>query len=95
MPWITAQFMPRSPGDRPAVIPDRARNFAFLGQFCELPDDTVFTVEYSVRSAQTAVYALCDVARPVPPMYRGFEDPRVALQSLVTLLGDGGGASQT
>jgi hypothetical protein len=23
-----------------------------MGQFCEVPDDVVFTVEYSVRSAQ-------------------------------------------
>jgi len=32
-------------------------NLAFLGQFAELPDDVVFTVEYSVRSAQIAVYS--------------------------------------
>ncbi|GAN93836.1 myosin-cross-reactive antigen [Gluconobacter thailandicus F149-1 = NBRC 100600] len=31
MPFITAQFMPRSPGDRPKVVPDGSVNLAFLG----------------------------------------------------------------
>jgi oleate hydratase len=80
MPHITTQFMPRQAGDRPAVIPQGARNFAFLGQFVEMPDDTVFTVEYSVRSAQEAVYGLCDSDREPTPMYRGFDDPAVLLR---------------
>ena len=42
--------MPRKPGDRPEVIPDGAVNFAFLGQFAEVPHDCVFTVEYSVAA---------------------------------------------
>ena len=50
------------------VIPAGARSFAFLGQFCELADDTIFTVEYSVRTAQTAVYHLLDRARAVTPI---------------------------
>jgi oleate hydratase len=58
MPFITSQFLPRSEGDRPQVIPEKSKNLAFIGQFCELPDDVVFTVEYSIRSAQTAVYSL-------------------------------------
>ncbi|MBE5985771.1 MAG: oleate hydratase, partial [Paenibacillaceae bacterium] len=48
MPYITAQFMPRVAGDRPAVIPQGSKNFGFLGQFAEVPGDCVFTVEYSV-----------------------------------------------
>ncbi|MFZ4701238.1 MAG: oleate hydratase, partial [Candidatus Methylumidiphilus sp.] len=48
MPFITSQFMPRVKGDRPDVVPVGAKNFAFIGQFCEIPDDVVFTVEYSV-----------------------------------------------
>ena len=55
MPFITSQFMPRVKGDRPLVTPTGTTNIAFIGQYCELPDDVVFTVEYSVRSAQTAV----------------------------------------
>ena len=89
MPHITAQFMPRYPGDRPAVLPVPRSNFAFLGQFCEMPDDTVFTVEYSVRSAQTAVYGLYGVGRDVTPLYRGFEDPSVKARALLTLSTNG------
>jgi oleate hydratase len=50
MPFITSQFLRRGKGDRPQVIPERSKNLAFIGQFCELPDDVVFTVEY--RSAR-------------------------------------------
>ena len=63
MPFITSQFMPRVKGDRPDVVPVGAKNFAFIGQFCEIPDDVVFTVEYSVRSALMAVYKLFDIKR--------------------------------
>ena len=58
MPYITSQFLCRSKGDRPEVVPPGSMNLAFIGQFCELPEDVVFTVEYSIRSAQTAVYSL-------------------------------------
>lgn len=82
MPFITSQFMPRAGGDRPAVVPEGARNFAFLGQFCELPEDTVFTVEYSVRTAQVAVYTLLNLDRNVTPLYRGYLSPGVVLRAL-------------
>ena len=58
MPYITSQFMPRVKGDRPQVVPAGSTNLAFLGQFAEVKDDCVFTVEYSVRSAIMAVYTL-------------------------------------
>jgi len=82
MPYITSQFMPRTRGDRPAVVPRGARNFAFLGQYCEAPDDTVFTVEYSVRTAQMAVYELLGLSRKITPMYRGYLHPQVVLRAL-------------
>lgn len=85
MPFITSQFMPRRPADRPAVVPKGARNFAFLGQFCEVPDDTVFTVEYSVRTAQMAVYTLLYLNREVTPVYRGYLRPGVVLRALRAL----------
>lgn len=85
MPYIDSEFMPRVPGDRPAVIPAGARNFAFLGQFVEVPNDCVFTVEYSVRTAQTAVFGLCDVERAVTPVYRGDHDLGVLLDALLAL----------
>ncbi|MGO9741212.1 MAG: oleate hydratase [Roseiarcus sp.] len=41
------------------MIPKGSRNLAFIGQFCELPEDVVFpSVEYSIRSAQCAAYEL-------------------------------------
>jgi oleate hydratase len=49
MPFVDSLFMPRELGDRPEVIPNGSTNFAFLGQFAEVPNDCVFTVEYSVR----------------------------------------------
>jgi oleate hydratase len=63
MPFITSQFLPRERGDRPDVLPKGSMNLAFTGQFCELPHDVVFTDEYSIRSAQTAVYRLLGIDR--------------------------------
>lgn len=85
MPYIDSQFMPRVKGDRPLVIPEGAKNFAFLGQFVEVPHDCVFTVEYSVRTAQTAVFGLLDVEREVSPIYRGDHDIQVLLNALQAL----------
>ena len=85
MPFITSQFLPRSRGDRPQVVPERSKNLAYIGQFCELPDDVVFTVEYSIRSAQTAVYSLLGLHRIPPRVYKGQYDPRVLLKAFLTL----------
>ena len=81
MPFITSQFMPRVAGDRPLVRPVGTTNLAFIGQYCEIPDDVVFTVEYSVRSAQTAVYSLLGIEKPVSPIYKGEHDIRVLFGS--------------
>ena len=86
MPFITSQFMPRVKGDRPLVTPTGTSNFAFIGQFCEIPDDVVFTVEYSVRSAQTAVFSLLNLDKQVSPLYKAQYDPAVLFSSLKTLL---------
>ncbi len=85
MPFITSQFLRREAGDRPQVVPDGATNFAFMGQFCELPDDVVFTVEYSVRSAQQAVHTLFGTKRAPKPVYKGAYDPRVLYKAFVAL----------
>ena len=86
MPYITSQFMPRVKGDRPQVKPTGTTNIAFIGQYCELPDDVVFTVEYSVRSAQTAVYALLQLDKEVSPLYKGQHDIGVLFNALRTLV---------
>ncbi|MBT8411644.1 MAG: oleate hydratase [Octadecabacter sp.] len=75
MPVITSQFLTRARGDRPEVRPEGALNYACMGQFVELPDDTVFTVEYSVRSAWEAVASLNPGGPPPPPVLRPEHDP--------------------
>ena len=86
MPYITAFFMPRRAGDRPDVIPDGSVNAAFLGQFAETPRDTIFTTEYSVRTAMEAVYGLCGVDRGVPEVWGSVYDVRELLDSTVKLM---------
>ena len=86
MPYITAFFMPRRAGDRPDVIPDGSVNAAFLGQFAETPRDTIFTTEYSVRTAMEAVYGLCGVDRGVPEVLGSVYDVRELLDSTVKLM---------
>ena len=85
MPYVTSYFMPRRLGDRPGVVPPGSTNFAFLGQFTEIPRDTVFTTEYSVRSAMEAVYTLCQVDRGVPEVFGSVYDIRVLLDAVVQL----------
>ena len=85
MPYITAFFMPRSAGDRPDVIPDGCVNAAFLGQFAETPRDTIFTTEYSVRTAMEAVYGLLGVDRGVPEVWGSVFDLRCLLDATVKL----------
>ncbi|SDQ04279.1 oleate hydratase [Streptococcus equinus] len=85
MPYITAFFMPREKGDRPDVVPDGAVNFAFLGQFAETERDTIFTTEYSIRTAMEAVYTLFNVDRAVPEVWASTYDIRDLLHATVAL----------
>lgn len=86
MPYVTSQFLPRIKGDRPEVVPDGSKNLAFLGQFTEIPEDCVFTVEYSVRSAIMAVYKLLDIKdKSVPEVYPSKDDVRVIIKASETM----------
>lgn len=85
MPYITSQFLARRRDDRPRVVPEGSVNLAFVGQFAEVPDDVVFTVEYSVRTAWTAVAQLLKLDRRPPEVYKGHHDPRVLVAALETL----------
>jgi len=87
MPFITSQFLPRQAGDRPQVIPEGYGNLAFTGQFCELPDDVVFTVEYSIRSAQTAVSRMLGLKHEPPAVYKGKYHPAVLYEAFKALHG--------
>lgn len=88
MPYITAFFMPREAGDRPDVIPTGSVNFAFLGQFAETKRDTIFTIEYSVRTAMESVYTLLDIDRGIPEVWGSTYDIRDLLHA-TSQLGDG------
>ncbi len=85
MPYITAFFMPREAGDRPDVVPDKAVNFAFLGQFAETERDTIFTTEYSMRTGMEAVYTLLNVDRGVPEVWGSTYDVRDLLKATIAL----------
>jgi len=84
MPYITSQFLPRKQNDRPRIIPKKSANFALIGQYCEIPRDMVFTVEYSVRSAQIAVYSLFKLKKKITPMYHGRLHPKVVWNAIRT-----------
>ncbi len=85
MPFITSYFMLREPGDRPLVIPNGSKNLAFIGNFAETERDTVFTTEYSVRTAMEAVYQLLDVERGVPEVFASAYDLRTLANSVYYL----------
>ncbi len=76
MPFITSYFMLREPGDRPLVVPENSVNLAFIGNFAETARDTVFTTEYSVRTAMEAVYQLLNVERGIPEVFASSYDLR-------------------
>lgn len=83
MPYITSMFMPRQLSDRPLPVPEGSKNFAFISQFVEIPDDVVFTVEYSVRAAQMAVYQLLGIDRQIPAVTRHDKNLRVQFEALI------------
>jgi oleate hydratase len=83
MPYITSMFMPRIRSDRPLPVPAGSKNFAFISQFVEIADDVVFTVEYSVRAAQMAVYELLGIDRKIPPITPSDKSLRVQFEALV------------
>ncbi|GGY15143.1 oleate hydratase [Streptomyces djakartensis] len=85
MPYVTSPFLARRRGDRPQVVPSGSVNLAFIGQFAEVPDDVTFTVEYSVRTAWTAVARLLGLGRQPPAVHKGHHDPHVLAAALDTM----------
>lgn len=86
MPYIDSQFLPRAIGDRPNVVPENSINLGFTGQFCEIPEDVVFTEEYSVRGARMAVYKLLDMNKDVCPVKPIRYDIRMLLGGAISYL---------
>ncbi|KAE8354936.1 oleate hydratase [Aspergillus coremiiformis] len=68
LPLATASLLKRAHYDRPEVIPHNTTNMAFVGQFAEIPHDTTFSMEYSVRGAQMAVFELMGLSKSPPPV---------------------------
>ena len=54
-----------------------------MSQFVEIPDDVVFTVEYSVRAAQLAVYQLMAIDREIPPIRHHDQSIKVKLAAVI------------
>ncbi|MDO9198115.1 oleate hydratase [Rhodoferax sp.] len=86
LPYTTSQFMPRARGDRPEVVPAGTVNLAFIGQYCEIPDDVVYTVEYSVHSARLAVASLLGFAHDIPETYKGLAHPNALVEAMKMIL---------
>lgn len=85
MPYIDSQFQPRKMTDRPSVVPENSTNFAMISQFVEIPEDMVFTEEYSVRAARMAVYKLFNVTnKKICPVTPYKKNPNVLRKALKT-----------
>ena len=85
MPYVGAQFQPRAMADRPPVVPQGSTNFAMVSQFVEIPEDMVFTEEYSVRAARIAVYTLFDIPKKICPVTPYNKAPKVLLNAARTM----------
>lgn len=83
MPYITSMFMPRASEDRPLPVPKNSKNLAFVSQFVEIPEDVVFTVEYSVRVAQMAVYQLLGIDAVIPSIIHHDKSAMVNLNAVI------------
>ncbi len=83
MPYITSMFMPRAYTDRPKPVPQTSKNLAFVSQFVELKDDVVFTVEYSIRAAQNAVYELLEIDKKIPEITKHDKSAKVLIDSVI------------
>lgn len=85
MPYITSQFLVRGAGDRPPVVPEVPPTSPSSVGTPKVPDDVVFTVEYSVRTAWTAVARLLGLKKQPPPVHKGGHDPKALVEALQTL----------
>jgi oleate hydratase len=84
MPYITSMFLTRAKGDRPLPVPAGTKNLGFISQFVEVPKDVVFTVEFSVRAAQMAVYQILGIDKKIPEVSRYDRSLKIMRLSLRT-----------
>jgi oleate hydratase len=85
LPYAGSVWLPRTRTNRPRAVPIGSTNFGFIGQFAEIPLETIFTMEYSVRSAREAVSTLLKLDAKPPPVYQGQHDPRALYNALNAL----------
>jgi hypothetical protein len=94
----------------PAGLPTGSKNLAFVSHrsfpfptsknLVEIPDDVVFTVEYSIRAAQMAVHQLLGIDQKVPAVtphaqshhaqFQGVQMSAISRKDIVKLLSAGG-----
>ncbi|KAL5611757.1 hypothetical protein BROUX41_000668 [Berkeleyomyces rouxiae] len=82
MPLTGSPLLSKEPGDRPTVVPAESTNLGLMGQFVEMERDVAFTMEYSVRSAQTAVYQLMGLKKS-PPVVPGSDPSALVLGEFI------------
>ncbi len=78
-------YLSRAPPRGSLHLPEGSTNFGFLGQFSEMPKETIITMEYSIRSARQAVATLRKTGVPIPPVYQGQRDPHALYEVLKSL----------
>lgn len=83
-PYVTSQFVATKKWDKPEVVPWESWNFAFLWQFVEIKDDVVFTVDYSIRTAQKAVYELLKINKNYTKIPNFLFNPKVIYNFIKT-----------
>jgi oleate hydratase len=86
LPYVNNVWLPRRRTDRAPMVPEGRTNLGFLGQYVEVPQDVVFTIEYSARTAWEAVYLLLKRGPAPPPVYQGQYDPKALLAALKVFL---------
>ncbi|KAH8598421.1 67 kDa myosin-cross-reactive antigen family protein [Bisporella sp. PMI_857] len=86
IPYATSPLLTRRHGDRPQVIPKGSSNLALLGQFVEIPEDGVFPLEYSVRTAQTAVFKMMGIQKQPKDICKGDKNLMTLAKTLKELL---------
>ncbi len=85
LPYAGSVWTVRGRSDRPQVVPKGSTNLGFMGQFAEIPLETAFTMEYSVRSAREAITQLLNLKTKPPPVYQGQHHAEVLLNALKAL----------
>lgn len=84
MPYINSQFQVREKGDRPSIVPNGSTNFAMISQYVEIPEDIVFTEEYSVRAARIAVYKLLGINAEICPVTKYKKNYKIVKDAIKT-----------